>query len=312
VPGAQRESWIQKRQQDLLPVKYFHLVFTLPPELNQLAMHQPKIVYDTLFEAAWHTLGTFGKDHRHLGAKTGMISILHTWGQELVLHPHIHCIVPGGGLTGQGRWKTARGKDKYLFSVQAMSLVFRAKYVQVLKEKIPGLDIALINSLFKKQWVVYAKQAFGNAASVIEYLGRYTHKVAISNNRIKDIDEKGRVTFSYKDYRKKGLESKQEMTLDGMEFIRRFCLHIMPKGFVRIRHFGILSSSTKKSTITSIREQVQQKTEEAPQPRVLALFNPLMCPCCKTQTMVIMEIFHKRGPPPYSRNKVLENAKPKV
>jgi hypothetical protein len=284
-----------------------------------MAMHQPKIVYDTLFEAAWDTLRAFGKDRRHLGAKTGMISILHTWGQQLTLHPHIHCIVPGGGLTVKGKWKTARGKDKYLFSVQAMSPVFRAKYVQMLKEKLPGLDTVLLDSLFKKEWVVYAKQAFGNAASVIEYLGRYTHKVAISNNRIKDIDEKGKdidekgkVTFSYKDYRKKSLESKQEMTLDGIEFIRRFCLHIMPKGFVRIRHYGILSSSTKKLSIPAIREQIPQKTEEAPEPRMLTLFNPLMCPCCKTETMVVMEIFHKRGPPTYSRNKVFENAKRKV
>ncbi len=180
------------------------------------------------------------------------------------------------------------------------------------QKKLPGLDKVLLDGLFKKEWVVYAKQAFGNAASVIEYLGRYTHKVAISNNRVKDIDEKGRVAFSYKDYRKKNLESKQEMTLDGMEFIRRFCLHIMPKGFVRIRHYGILSGSTKKLSIPAIREQVPQKTGEAPEPRVLALFNPLMCPCCKTETMVVMEIFHKRGPPPYSRNKVFENAKRKV
>ena len=254
--GKQREKWIQQRQLDLLPVKYFHLVFTLPSELNTLAMHQPKIVYDSLFEAAWQTLDTFGKDHRNLGAKTGMVSILHTWGQELTLHPHLHCIVPGGGITKQGKWRMARGKDKYLFCVKAMSIVFRAKYVQKIKEKIPDIDKALINSLFKKKWVVYAKQAFGNADAVIEYLGRYTHKIAISNHRIKDVEANGRVTFSYKDYRKNGAEMLQQMTLEGMEFIRRFSLHILPKGFIRIRHYGILSSSSKKISIPAIREQL--------------------------------------------------------
>jgi hypothetical protein len=306
--GAQREKWILKRQQDLLPVKYFHLVFTLPAELNALAMHQPKIVYGTLFDAAWQTLQTFGEDHRHLGAKTGMISILHTWGQELTLHPHIHCIVPGGGLTVQGKWRMARGKDKYLFCVKAMSGVFRAKYVQILKEKVHGLDKVLINSLFKKKWVVYAKQAFGNADSVVEYLGRYTHKIAISNHRIKDIDKNGRVTFSYKDYRKKVADIKQEMTLEGMEFIRRFALHIMPKGFVRIRHYGILSSSSKKTTIPCIRQQMPQTPLNPKGPRVLEVFNPNVCPCCKTETMAILEIFPKRGPPLYSTNKVFRKA----
>lgn len=302
--GAQREKWILKRHQELLPVKYFHLVFTLPAQLNVLAMHQPKIVYDTLFDAAWQTLQTFGKDHRHLGAKTGMIAILHTWGQQLGLHPHIHCIVPGGGLSVQGKWRMARGKDKYLFCVKAMSAVFRAKYVHILKEKIPDLDKVLLNSLFKKKWVVYAKQAFGNADSVVEYLGRYTHKIAISNHRIKDIDKDGRVAFCYKDYRKKGTDIKQEMTLEGIEFIRRFALHIMPKGFVRIRHYGILSSSSKKTTIPCIRQQIPQAPIQPKEPRVLEVFNPNACPCCKTETMLILQIFPKRGPPPYKRNKV--------
>ena len=307
--GKQREKWIQQRQHDLLPVKYFHLVFTLPSELNTLAMHQPKIVYDSLFDAAWQTLDTFAKDHRNLGAKTGMVSILHTWGQEITLHPHLHCIVPGGGISQQGKWRTARGKDKYLFSVKAMSIVFRAKYVQLIKDRVPDLDKQLLNSLFKKKWVVYAKQAFGNADAVVEYLGRYTHKIAISNHRIKDIDANGRVTFSYKDYRKKSAEMLQTMTLDGMEFIRRFAMHILPRGFVRIRHYGILSSSSKKISIPAIREQLPAVVIEIKESRTLEVFNPLMCPCCKTETMVTLEILPKRGPPDYRRNKVLDKRK---
>ena len=235
-----------------------------------------------------------------------MVSILHTWGQELTLHPHLHCIVPGGGITKQGKWRTARGKDKYLFSVKAMSIVFRAKYVQIIKEKIANLDKALLDSLFKKKWVVYAKQAFGNADAVVEYLGRYTHKIAISNHRIKDIDANGSVTFSYKDYRKKGAEMLQEMTLEGMEFIRRFALHILPKGFVRIRHYGILGSSSKKITVPAIREQLPALDLKIQEVRTLEVYNPLMCPCCKTETMVTLEILPKRGPPSYTRNKVLD------
>ena len=200
----------------------------------------------------------------------------------------------------------ARGKDKYLFSVKATSVVFRAKYVQIIKEKIPDIDKALINSLFKKKWVVYAKQAFGNADAVVEYLGRYTHKIAISNHRIKDVEANGRVTFSYKDYRKNGAEMLQQMTLEGMEFIRRFALHILPKGFVRIRHYGILSSSSKKISIPAIREQLPALDLKIQEVRTLEEYNPLMCPCCKTKTMVTLEILPKRGAPDYKRNKVLD------
>jgi hypothetical protein len=269
------------------------VVFTLPAELNQLAMYQPKAVYDALFEAAWGTIKTFGYDPKHLGAQAGMIAILHTWGQQLSLHPHGHCIVPGGGLTQDGKWKLARSWGKYLFPVKAMSKVFRAKYVAALKQKVQ-LDKRLVDELFKKSWVVYAKQAFGNASSVIEYLGRYTHKIAISNHRIKNIDQ-NTVTFSYKDYRKKG--QKFSMTLDAMEFIRRFSMHILPKGFVRIRHFGILSSTGKKSSLPVIREQTKAPVRVKSEPRVLTQFMPKLCPHCKTETMVTLEILPKRGPP---------------
>lgn len=293
--GKNRESWIAAREAELLPVPYFHVVFTLPDILNTLALHQPKAVYDALFEAAWGTIRTFGNNPKNLGAATGMISILHTWGQRLSLHPHLHCIVPGGGLSKQGKWKTAKSQGKYLFPVKAMSQVFRAKYVEALKARISNLDKTLINDLFKKNWVVFAKRPFGNPKSVIEYLGRYTHKIAISNHRIKNIDQKT-VTFSYKDYRKGA--HQDEMTLDAMEFIRRFSMHILPKGFVRIRHFGIVSSSSKKDAIPLIKDQFPKKDLWILLgPRILEAYDPKLCPHCKTQTMIILEILPKRGPP---------------
>ena len=183
--GHKREAWILKRSEELLPVPYFHVVFTLPSELNGLAMYQPQVVYDSLFSSAWDTLQSFAKQQ---GVTMGMISILHTWGQTLSLHPHIHCIVPGGGVTKNGVWKNVRKDGKFLFSVKAMSKVFRAKYMKELRSKLE-IDKSLSEQLFSKSWVVYAKKPFGNAHSVTEYLGRYTHKIAISNSRLLSIDK---------------------------------------------------------------------------------------------------------------------------
>ncbi len=292
--GNEREQWIRQREEELLSVPYFHVVFTLPDLLNQLAIHQPKAVYDSLFEAAWNTILTFGKDAKHLGALTGMISVLHTWGQALTLHPHLHCIVPGGGLTVSNKWKSAKTKGKYLFPVKAMSLVFRAKYVQALKERIPDVEKKLLDELFKKPWVVYAKRPFANNNCVIEYLGRYTHKIAISNHRIKTIDENS-ITFLCKDYKKGG--QKYDLTLDNMEFIRRFSLHILLKRYVRIRHYGILSSTSKKTSLPVIREQIPQQVIMKADPRIVSLHNPKLCANCKTESMITIELFDRRGPP---------------
>jgi len=199
--GTQREKWIQAREAELLPVPYFHVVFTLPDTLNRLCLYKPKTMYDLLFKTTWGVLNSFGQDAKWLGAQTGMISILHTWGQIMTLHPHLHCIVPGGGLTKQGQWRQARSDGKYLFSVKAMSKTFRGRFIAALKEILPQeMTRALINQLYKYKWVVYAKQHFSGPQSVIEYLGRYTHKIAISNHRIRDI-ESDKVTFSYKDYK---------------------------------------------------------------------------------------------------------------
>jgi hypothetical protein len=293
--GKQREDWIQARQEELLPVPYFHVVFTLPDTLNQLCMHQPAVLYNLLFKTAWSVIESFGHDAKWLGAQTGMISILHTWGQTLTLHPHLHCIVPGGGLTKAGKWKMAKSKGKYLFNVKAMSKTFRGRYIAALKELQPeAITPQLVNALYKPGWVVYAKRPFTGPQSVIEYLGRYTHKIAISNHRIKHTDDKT-VTFGYKDYRHGSLN--KEMTVDGLEFIRRYSLHILPKALVRIRHYGILSSTSKKQSAINIKEQLppaQPLIKLRPQ---LKEYNPKQCPCCKEETMHRLLQFNRRGPP---------------
>lgn len=293
--GVQREEWIQKRENELLPVPYFHLVFTLPDTLNPLCLYQGKTIYNLLFKTAWNVLNSFGEDTRWLGAHTGMIAILHTWGQTMSLHPHLHCIVPGGGLTRQNKWKTAKSKGKYLFSVKAMSKVFRTRFIEELKKVLPHeMSHDLLTSLYKKDWVVYAKRPFNGPQSVIEYLGRYTHKIAISNHRIKNIT-RNKITFGYKDYRKDG--AKREMELAPLVFIHRYALHILPKGFVRIRHYGILSSSNKLRCRIEISKQIVESEiviKNKPRPR---LFNPKECPCCKQETMKTIMSFNRRAPP---------------
>jgi len=295
--GKQREAWIQAREEELLPVPYFHIVFTLPDTLNRLCLFKPDILYALLFKTAWSVLNSFGHDAKLLGAQTGMISILHTWGQTLTLHPHLHCIVPGGGVTKTGTWKYAKSDGKYLFNVKAMSKVYRGRFIAALKEQLPQqMTKEVVNALYKHHWVVYAKRPFSGPQSVVEYLGRYTHKIAISNHRIKNMDDDS-ITFDYKDY-KHGSITKQ-MTLHAVEFIRRYSLHILPKGFVRIRHYGILSSSSKETYAAIIKAQLpqevslpQQSSKAAPAP-----FNPTQCPCCKKETMQTVMWFSRRGPP---------------
>ena len=283
--GHKREEWIAKREQDLLPCTYYHVVFTLPQQLNPLALHKTEITYKCLFTAAWLTLQQFGS---HEGVALGMIAVLHTWGQNLSLHPHLHCIVPGGGIDKNGKWKKQIRSNKYLFAVKALSKVFRAKYVQQLREN--GItDKALFDSLFQQDWVVYAKRPFGGPKQVIEYLGRYTHKVAISNHRIEQVTE-SEVSFSYKDYRDSA--NKKTMTLTNAEFTRRFAQHILPHRFVRIRHYGILSATWKRGKLQTLQTQLKIKR---PQLKVKTLLRK--CPCCKTGTLITVEIFGKRGPP---------------
>ena len=287
--GEKREDWIKARESELLPVPYFHVVFTLPSELNPVAMYEPKVLYDTLFKVSWEVIETFFKNPKRLNAKGGMIAILHTWGQNLSLHPHLHCIVPGGGIDKDGHWKYAKSKSKYLFPIKAMAKLFRAKFVAELRKQLE-LDQKLYNGLFLKDWVVYAKRPFGSPKAVIEYLGRYTHKVAISNHRIKTIDNET-VTFTYKDYRD---EAKVKlMTLTHEEFVRRFSQHILPKRFVRIRHFGILSSTWKRSKLL----ELQLNLGLTPKPKTQKKERIQICPCCQKGKMVTIVTFDSRGPP---------------
>ncbi len=295
----QRERWIQAREAELLPATYFHVVFTLPEALNKLCLFEPGKVYKLLFDTAWSVMKSFADDKKHLGAETGMIAILHTWGQNLSLHPHLHCIVPGGGLTKAGFWKSAKGDGEFLFPVKAMSPVFRARFVNGIRKSIKGLERSFYDELFKTNWVVYAKQSFGSPKQVIEYLGRYTHKIAISNHRLLNITDKA-VTFHYKDYR--DASKKKIMTLDIREFIRRFSLHILPKGFMRIRHYGILSSSRKQKTLPLIHQLLNSmylvpEKKDWKQISTALGFNPDCCPVCKQQTMITLLSFDRRGPP---------------
>lgn len=297
--GRQREQWIQNRESELLPVPYFHVVFTLPDTLHPLCLHQPSTMYNILFDSVWDTINCFGKDAKWLGAQTGMIAILHSWGQTMTLHPHLHCIVPGGGLTKQHKWRTAKSEGKYLFNVKAISTVFRGKFIAQLKKRLPGhITPALMSNLYKQQWVVFAKKPFDSPHSVIEYLGRYTHKIAISNHRLQK-QENGKVDFTYKDY-KHGAVTKT-MQLDGMEFIRRFSLHILPKGFVRIRHYGILSSTSKQRCAKKIKTQLPAiKIPAYIKPKInKEPFNPRQCPCCKKETMQTIIHFKNKSPPVY-------------
>jgi hypothetical protein len=295
----QRERWIRARQAELLPVTYFHLVFTLPEALNKVCLYEPAKVYKILFDSAWSVMKSFARDPKHLGAETGMITILHTWGQNLSLHPHIHCIVPAGGLTHTGHWRNASGNGKFLFPVKAMSQVYRARFVAGLRSNIKDLPRSLYDALFKTNWVVYAKRPFGGPKHVVEYLGRYTHKIAISNHRLLNITDQS-VTFRYKDYRD---ESKTKvMVLDMGEFIRRFSLHILPKGFMRIRHYGILSSSRKQKSLPVIHQQLnsEYQVEEKKNWKEISTdlgFNPDCCPSCKLLTMITVLTFDRRGPP---------------
>jgi hypothetical protein len=240
-----------------------------------------------LFEAAWLTLCSFAK-----GNKMGMISILHTWGQSLSLHPHIHCIIPGGSIDSKGQWYFATSKGKFLFPVKALSKVFKAKYLAILRKKISSDQIP--KDLYKKAWIVYAKRPFGTPQSVIEYLGRYTHKVAICNHRILKVDHHT-VSFSYKDYKTGG--TQKTMTLTHQEFIRRFAQHILPKRFVRIRHFGFLSSSWKKIKLPSLIQSFNGQDQPPTTPKQASKTLHLTCPVCKSGRMHVILLFGRRGPP---------------
>jgi predicted Zn-ribbon and HTH transcriptional regulator len=261
-----RERWIAARQRDLLDTSYFHVVFTVPHELNGLALENPRLFYDLLFTVTAQTLLEIASDAKHLGAEIGVIAILHTWGQNLLLHPHIHCVIPAGGLSLDHR-QWVRPRYAFFLPVKVLSRVFRGKFLAGLKRlhRRKTLQCAgpagaladqqqfakLLRHLHRHDWVVYAKPAFGGPLQVLRYLGRYTHRVAISNHRLLAFEQE-RVTFRWKDYAHGGKQS--QMTLTGTEFLRRFFLHVLPRSFVRIRHFGFLANRFRLSRLALCRQ----------------------------------------------------------
>lgn len=305
-----KAQWLEDRKADLLPVGYFHLVFTLPHELNPLMLVNKKVLCDVLFKAVSQTLLEFGRTHLH--GRLGFICVLHTWDQTLRDHFHLHCLIPGGALSfDHTRWIAAR--QAFLFSVKALSLVFRAKFLALLEQafvkeqlQFPGRSAALVQpaafadlvrSLRQKQWVVYAKRPFSSPEKVLDYLGRYTHRVALSNNRILAVAESAegpRVTFAYRD-RKHGNRSRA-MTLQAHEFMRRFLLHVLPPGFMRIRHFGFLANRSRKLKLHRCRELLGLELQPSPTAKKSARQLLLettgvdlsRCPVCRVGTLVVL------------------------
>jgi hypothetical protein len=289
-----KAQWLEKQTSELLPVGYFHLVFTLPHQLNPLILAHKKILLALLFKAVSETLLEFGQSR--LKGTVGIIAVLHTWDQTLKDHFHLHCLVPAGALSfDHSRWIAAR--KNFLFPVKALSRVFRGKFLDLFQQNINRGQIAAANrdtqALWKKNWVVYAKKPFGSPQTVLDYLGRYTHRVALSNDRILKI-ENGEITLSYRD-RKDG-HRKKTMALEAQEFIRRFLLHILPDGFMRIRHFGFLANRSKKHALAQCRKllKLDPALPEIPKQSGKDLLLKLSgidlsrCPSCQKGTMIVV------------------------
>jgi hypothetical protein len=319
-----RAQWLDDHQADLLPVPYFHVVFTVPEEIAAIAYQNKAVVYDILFQATAETLQTIAADPKHLGADIGFIAILHTWGQNLLHHPHLHCVVPGGGLApDHSRWLACR--PGFFLPVRVLSRLFRRLFLERLQRAFDTGRLQFFNALAflqdvraftrhlagprRTEWVVYAKEPFGGPKQVLDYLGRYTHRVAISNNRLIDIAD-GHVTFRWKDYRRES--AQRTMRLDAPEFIRRFLLHVLPRGLQRIRHYGLLSNRRRETGLAECRRVL----EVIPPPRT-ATDEPSLdyrdryasltgrslrdCPACARGHMVCIELLphhaRPRAPP---------------
>lgn len=312
--GAAARTWLAAREADLLPVGYFHVVFTVPAAIADIAFHNKAAVYDLLFHAAAKTMLTIAADPRHLGARIGITAVLHTWGSALTHHPHVHMIVPGGGISLDGeRWISSR--PAFLVPVRVLGKLFRRLFITGLIALHDQGRLAFFGGLApladrrtflrhlspvrSKRWVVYAKPPFSGPAAVLAYLSRYTHRIAISNRRLLAFDEAS-VIFRYKDYRRDGADRHQAMTLAADEFIRRFLIHVLPRGFHRIRHYGLLSATARKPNLARARELLAaaplSNNDEPDEPRDV---RP-PCPCCGGH-MVIVETFARwcqpRAPP---------------
>jgi hypothetical protein len=285
---SKQAVWAEDRMLDALNVKYFHVVFTVPDLLHPISLLDSKAFYSAMFECVWSTLRTFG--YTHYGVETGAICLLHTWGKQLSLHPHLHCLVPAAGLTLQGKLKRITKNGKYLYDVHQLSATFKGKLLQKLKlqlkknNQLPQYQ-QTIDACYGKPWVVHCESPLGNAKQIVGYLAQYIHRVAISNSNIKHIDASG-VSFLYKDYKDKANMKPTHLT--GVEFLRRFCMHILPLRFVKIRYYGILGSRYKKEVEPLKDKPDLTKPVETKQQRMVRLtgFDPCKCPRCKTGVMI--------------------------
>ena len=307
--GAAAQAWLEARQAELLPVAYYHVVFTTPAEVNEIAYQNKAVVYDILFKAASQALLTIAADPKHLGARIGVTAVLHTWGSAMTHHPHVHCIVPRGGLSADGQsWVSCR--PRFFLPVRVLSRLFRRLFLDKLADAhlegrlgffgdLAGLAdrsafTARLAPLRRREWVVFAKRPFAGPEAVLAYLARYTHRVAISSSRLVSLDERS-VTFGWKDYRAKGEARRKLMTLDVAEFIRRFLIHVLPGGFHRIRHYGLFANAARSANLAKVRALLQpqpppsaaQDDIEPPIPEP-----PRACPCCGGR-MLLIETFER-------------------
>ena len=307
--GPARARWMQAREAELLPVPYFHVVFTLPETLGPLALQNPAVVYDVLFRAVGQTLLEVAANPKRLGARIGFLAVLHTWGQNLMHHPHVHCVVPAGGLSPDGTaW--VPGQEDFFLPVRVLSRVFRGKFIAFLKKAIcqgkleyhgslatladPEARERLLDQAVRNDWVVYARRPFGGPEAVLKYLARYAHRVAISNRRLLRL-ENGQVTFSWKDYAHSNRQST--MTLTAMEFIRRFLLHVLPSGFVKIRYYGFMANRCRSENLAHCRAllgHAQVPKEDGPPEQVAPITESsddntsVRCPVCQKGCMRII------------------------
>lgn len=303
-----KETWIEDRAEDLLPIEYFHVVFTIPSELNPLAIINQKVMYNLLFRSASETLLELADNPKHLGARIGFIAVLHTWGQSLMDHPHVHCVVTGGGLS-ETNWVASR--KGFFIPVRVMSSLFRGKFLAFLKEAFESGELIFPGGIshlqdpadfeifrrgfYHKKWVVYCKPPFSGVNGVLQYLGRYTHRIAISNNRILSFNDK-EVSFRWRDYADG--DKQKVMALKPDEFIRRFLLHVLPERYVRIRHFGLLANRSRKNNIALCRRllkvhmPIPETKEETWQEHLLRIcgVDVTSCPVCKKGRMFTVDI----------------------
>ena len=314
--GAAARDWLADRAAELLPVGYFHLVFTLPSQIADIAYQNKRVIYGLLFKASAEAMLTIAADPKHLGAQIGITAVLHTWGSALPHHPHVHMIVPGGGLSkDQKHWISCR--PRFFLPVRVLSRLFRRLFLEKLRAAHEAGDLRFFNDhaaladgtafkcyldpLRKAEWVVYAKEPFAGPQAVLSYLSRYTHRVAISNSRLVARDDYG-VTFKCKDYRLKGSARYKTMTLPNHEFIRRFLMHVLPKGFHRIRHYGLLANGNRAANVTRARQLLAMPPPKADDDQTADEVNTYPCPSCGGR-MVIIETFEPGQKPQQQRSR---------